>query len=419
MPKNYLFLILLLSFVQLSAQKKVESDFILTLNGARIEGEIKVQTLREHQKGCQFKAKGENTYQTYTPTQLQAFYTRKTYFVSKRLPDSLKAEQLFLECYFQGKYSLYGKGNKLYIEGDSITLRPLNINGGVVSKDGIVVKRADGDFLKLLRRFSRECAGLGLQIQANVRNYDLKSFLDLLEDYHKCLSLPYKRYGIPKETYSLQWELGAALGAAQMPLKSSFMGLSFYDLILHQGIGFSANGAMILRPQRFVFFPSLVLAPEYALYAYSQNNARYVDVEARRSTYVESHFRANFLAIPIYIRQPIARLSKGFVSAELGTRIESIVGFSDMQYLIENENRQYTYVESAQFNYFLDRAPGFSVGILAGLRLSLGDETTATGAYAIGFRYSRVKKNNLRPLAFDQPILLRNSLYTFYFSKRF
>lgn len=422
MPKNYLLLILCLFFIKLSAQKNVESDFILTLDGERIEGEIKLQSLREHQQGCQFKAKGQNTYQTYTPTQLQAFYTRKTYFVSKLLPDSINAEQVFLECYFKGKYSFYAKGNKHYIESDSMALRPITINGGVIAKDGVLVKRADGEFLGLLRRFSRECAGLGLQIQANVQSYDLKSFLDLLEDYHKCLNLPYKRYGAPKETYRFQWEIGLAAGNAQMPLKASFMGLDYFTMILHDGEGFSANAAVVMAPQRYIFFPSLVIAPEWAQYVYHQSEAQYVDPVTNYSTYIESRYKASFFAIPIYLRQPVWRFGKAYLSAEAGARFESVVRFYDMEYVVEREGfleRQYPFVETSSYNYFTERARGFAAGFLTGARLSIGDANDANGAFALGFRYSRVQKKDPKAGTFDQPVLLRNNLYSIYLSKRF
>lgn len=421
MPKIYLFLILFLLFGQLNAQKKGESDYIITLNGERINGEIKVQSLQENQQRCTFKAAGQNNYQTFSAAQLKAFYTRKTYFVSRIIPDSSSKEVLFLECYLQGKYSLYAKGNSLYIEYEGEPLRAIKINGGVISKDGILVKRADGEFLEFLQRLSSECAGLGLQIQANVQSYDLKSFLDLLEDYHNCLKVPYKRFGIAKESYHFQWEIGIAGGTAQMPLKPSFMGLDFYNFILHDGAGFSTNASLILRPQRFIFFPSLVIAPEWARFAYSQNDARYIDDVTLKSTYIESHYRADFLAIPIFLRQPLTRLGSCFFSLELGSRLESTLRFSGIQYLIETEgiiDRQFPYVETAQFNYFSERARGFSAGILTGARLSFGDDASASGAYSVGFRYSRVKKNDPKAGPFDQPILLRNNLYTIYFSKR-
>ena len=389
--------------------------------GSRFLGRSNYNPYGKTNKAALSKPKGQNNYQSYTPAQLQAFYTRKIYFASKLLPDSTSSERLFLECYLKGKYSLYSKGNKLYIEYNEEPLRQIRINGGVVSKDGIMVKRPDGEFLEFLQRLSSECPGLGLQIQANVQSYDIKSFLDLLEDYHNCLKTTFKRFGTAKESYHFQWEASAALGTAQMPLKSSFMGLRYYSLILHQGAGFSANGAMILTPQRFIFFPSVVVAPEWAQFTYSQDEVRYIDDATRKSTYVESHYRANFLAIPIYLRQPLTRLGKGFISVELGARLESILGFSAINYLIETEgsiDRQYPYVETAQFNYFTERARGFSAGILSGIRFSFGNESNANGAYAVGFRYSRVKKNDPKTDPFDQPILVRNSLYGIYFSKR-
>ena len=422
MPKIYLFLTLFLLFAKLHAQKKTESDYIITLNGEQISGEVKLQSLRENQQSCTFKAKGQNSYQTFTTAQLQAFYTRKTYFSSKIIPDSSSKELLFLECYLQGKYGLYGKGNSLYIEYDGEPLRPIKINGGVVSKDGIMVKRADGEFLEFLQRLSSECAGLGLQIQANVQSYDLKSFLDLLEDYHKCLKAPYKRFGVAKESYRFQWELGIAGSTTQMPLKPSFMGLDFYNLVLHNGAGFSGNGAMILSPQRFVFFPSLVIAPEWGQYAYHQNDARYIDDLTLKSTYIESHYRANFLAIPIYLRQPLARIGKGFFSAEIGVRLESLSQFFDVEYLIETEGtveRQYSFVETALFNSFSNQAHGFKAGVLAGARFSFGDQNDANGAFALGFRYSRVASKDFKAGPFDQPLLLRNSIYSIYLAKKF
>lgn len=422
MPKIYLFLILSLLLVKLNAQKTVVEDYIITTNGEQIFGEVKLQSLRENQQGCTFKAKGQNNYQSYTPTQLRAFYTRKIYFASKILPDSTQVEQVFLECYFKGKYSLYGKGNKHYIENDTEPIRPISINGGVVSKDGVLVKRADGEFLGLLRRFSSECAGLGLQIQANVQSYDLKSFLDLLEDYHKCLKLPYQRYGIPRESYRLQWEAGAALGRTQMSLKPSFVGLSYVDLILHQGTGGAVNAAFILKPQRYIFFPSLVIAPEWAYYAYSQNDARYIDDLTRKSTYIESSYRASFLAVPIYLRQPAVQMGNMYLSCELGLRIESTPNFSEVQYLIEREglaNRQYFYVESQLFDHFNEQVRGLSTGLLTGVRLSWGDQNDATGAFAIGFRYSRMQKGDPGTSELDQPLLFRNNLYNIYLSKRF
>jgi hypothetical protein len=422
MPKIYLFLILSLLFVKSNAQKNTEGDYIITTNGEQISGEVKLQSLRENQQSCTFKAKGQNNYQTFTAAQLKAFYTRKTYFASKIIPDSSSKELLFLECYLQGKYSLYGRGNSLYIEYDGEPLRPIKINGGVVSKDGIMVKRADGEFLEFLQRLSSECAGLGLQIQANVQSYDLKSFLDLLEDYHNCLKVPYKRFGVAKESYRFQWEIGIAGSTAQMPLKPSFMGLDFYNLMLHNGVGFSANGAMILSPQRFIFFPSLVIAPEWGQYTYHQNDARYIDDLTLKSTYIESHYRANFLAIPIYLRQPFARIGKGFFSAEIGVRLESLSRFFDVEYLIETEGtveRQYSFVETALFNSFTNQAQGFKAGVLTGARFSFGDQNDANGTFALGFRYSRVANKDATAGPFDQPLLLRNSLYSIYLAKKF
>lgn len=421
MPKIYLFLFVAFS-LQLQAQKNRATDFIINLNGERIEGEIKLQSLREHQGGCQFKAKGQSTFQAYSSTQLQAFYTHKTLFVSKLLPDSTNAVQVFLECYFKGKYSLYGRGNKHYVEREGEALRSISINGGVVAKDGVMVKRPDGAFLGLLRRFSSECEGLGLQIQANVQSYDLKSFLDLLEDYHKCLELPYQRYGTSKETYRLQWELGVAAGGAQMPLKASFMNFDYFNMILHNGEGFSANAAVVIAPQRYIFFPSLVIAPDWSMYAYHQNKARYIDDVFNLSTYIESRFKATFFAIPVYLRQPVARLGQGFLFVEAGARFESVLQLYDMDYLVESEgvvDRQYPYIETKRYDYFTERARGFSTGFHTGVRLSFGDANDANGVFALGFRYSRVQKKDPKAEVFDQPILLRNNLFNIYLSKRF
>ena len=421
MQKMYTFIILCLLFVKLGAQKTIENDFIINLNGETIIGEIKLQALPQNYQMCYFKAPNQKEYQAFNPTQIKGFFAHKTYFESKFSPDTTLAERSFFECYFNGKYSLFGKGNKLYIEYDDGRLRPFEINGGIVSKDGALIKRPDKEFIDFLQKLGQECPGLGIQIQANVQSYDLKSCLDLFEDYHNCLKIPFKRYGISKEKFRFQWEVGTVASASQMPLKSSFLGLDYYNFILHQGVGIWINAALVVSPQRYVFFPSLVIAPELGRFDFQQNDARFTDGNTNKSTYIESQYQASIFGLPIYLRQPFARVGHGFLSFEVGTRLEAILNFSNAKYLIETEgliDRQYSFVETELFDAFQEVAKGTGLGIMTGVRLSLGDENNSTGNFALGFRYSRTKQNDPNAGSFDQPILLRSTLFSIYLSKR-
>lgn len=93
-----------------------------------------------------------------------------------------------------------------------------------------------------------------------------------------------------------------------------------------------------------------------------------------------------------------------------------------MKYLIETEgtvDRQYSFVETALFHSFSKEAQGFKAGVLAGARFGFGDQNDANGTFALGFRYSRVANKDPQAGPFDQPLLLRNSLYSFYLAKKF
>lgn len=91
------------------AQKNMIRGYIITLEGDTINGTIDFQSREKSAHFCVFKANGDDTFQSYMPTQILGYRLadKKVVFVSRKFPVNNQDQWIFAEILVQGGISLY------------------------------------------------------------------------------------------------------------------------------------------------------------------------------------------------------------------------------------------------------------------------------------------------------------------------
>lgn len=109
MKKMFIWSVLCLLPMQMSAQVNPKEGYVITNEGDTVRGTINYLKDEENAKACQFRKAGESTYKTLTPSDISGYRLAEEdiYYVSRVLKTENVEQRLFAEFLIQGGVSLY------------------------------------------------------------------------------------------------------------------------------------------------------------------------------------------------------------------------------------------------------------------------------------------------------------------------
>ncbi|MDR0231842.1 MAG: hypothetical protein LBI82_06955 [Dysgonamonadaceae bacterium] len=188
----FTFFALFITSMSINAQSNFRLGYIITNQQDTITGWINLQTDKNNQKQCEFKTNLESTPKVFLPGDIAGyrFAEEGKYYVSREVQLNGTPQKVFLEFLVKGIMNLYyytDDVNYYFFENqdekmETISQQPEKIENTGIRGIGKKIVRKDMRYIGQVRYLFRDYQPIVQK--ANDLNFDQKSMMGIVEEYH-------------------------------------------------------------------------------------------------------------------------------------------------------------------------------------------------------------------------------------------